>query len=214
MLNYFFAAIMAVLLASTPLSSSEISWDSSLYGDSALLPDVFMRRHSGTEYNLQPLTEDHMQALVQSARWTPSSYNDQPWNFIFCDRYSTPEAYFKVVDSIYGQEWVEEAPLLVIVVVRSNFLYNGKKNDWAEYDTGAAAYGMSLAATEMGLMAHQIGGFDPEQIKEEFAIPEGFTPLALIAIGYESDSASESERIRRPVTENFFKGDWGHPIDE
>lgn len=177
-----------------------------------LLPEIFIKRHSGTDFESTPVDDLQQQALIEAARLSPSSYNDQPWTFIFCDKYTDSESYLMALDSIYGQEWVEEAPLLVVVLARNHFLYNGKENDWAAYDTGAAALSLSLAASEMGLMAHQIGGFDPEQILEDFQIPEGFTPLTLIAVGYESKVAAKLPRVRRPVEENFFKGKWGHPF--
>jgi len=186
--------------------------DRSKYGDSLLLADLFIKRHSGTDFDARPLNGDQIVALVESARWTPSSYNDQPWNFIFCDRYKHPEAYAKIVESLYGQDWVEEAPLLVISVVRPEFSYNKKENGWAQYDTGAAAMSMSLQATELGLIAHQIGGFDPETIRQEFSLPKGYQPISVIAIGYEKkplDFFEEQERVRLPTEKNFFFGEWG-----
>lgn len=208
MISQLFTILLSSLLSFSSLCSVEFD-SSSPYGESALLPEIFVKRHSGTNFDSTPVSEEQVQALIQAARWSPSSYNDQPWNFIFCDKYNNPENYLKIIDSIYGQEWVEDAPLLVVALARSHFLYNGKFNDWAEYDTGAAALGMSLAATELGLMAHQIGGFDPEQLQEDFNIPEGFTPLAVIAIGYESQPVAKTPRVRRPVEENFFDGAWG-----
>lgn len=178
--------------------------------NSSLLLDIIAKRHSGKDFENRPLSRAQIEALVQSARWAPSSYNDQPWNFIFCDRYTHPDSYAKAIDSIYGQEWAESAPLLVISVVRPEFRYNQQENGWAQYDTGAAALSMSLQATALGLMAHQIGGFDPETIQEEFHLPNGYQPISIIAIGYEkySDAPINEERLRRPVDENFFFGDW------
>lgn len=182
------------------------------YGDSSLLSEIFIKRHSGKNFEAMELTEEHYKALIQSARWTPSSYNDQPWNFIFCDRYKNPEAYEKIINSIYGQDWVENVQLFVITIVRHNFHYNQKENEWALYDTGAAALSMSLQASEMGLMAHQIGGFDREEIQREFNLPDGFQPITIIAIGYENtaiDSSEEEPRTRYPIEKNFFLGEWG-----
>lgn len=213
-----FKKLQVVLLCSlfsiSSLCASGSPGDNPIYGNAALLPEIFIKRHSGTNFESTPLTNDHIQALIQAARWSPSSYNDQPWNFIFCDKYKNPESHLKVIDSIYGQEWAENAPLLVVVLARKHFLYNDEPNIWAEYDTGAAAFGMSLAATDMGLMAHQIGGFDPEQIQEDFSIPEGFTPLAIIAIGYEGEPTAKSPRSRRPVEENFFDSHWSIPTNQ
>jgi nitroreductase len=181
------------------------------FEETSLLSEVFIKRHSGKNFETTELTEEHYEALIQSARWTPSSYNDQPWNFIFCDRYKNPEAYEKVIESIYGQDWVENAPLLVVTIVRPKFRYNQKENEWALYDTGAAALSMSLQAADMGLMAHQIGGFDKEIIQQEFDLPLEFQPVTIIAIGYEDisiDLSEEEPRTRYPVEENFFFGEW------
>ena len=35
-------------------------------------------------------------ALLEAARWAPSSYNDQPWRFIVCDKTSNPTAWLCV----------------------------------------------------------------------------------------------------------------------
>lgn len=209
--NFFLKISFLFILLSAPLYS--IERDASCYDNAVLLSEIFIKRHSGIHYDPLPLNKDQIQALIQAARWSPSSYNDQPWNFIFCDRFKTPEAYLKVIDSIYGQEWVENATLLVIVIVRPNFLYNNQYNDWAEYDAGAAAICMSLQATDLGLMSHQIGGFDQEQIKQDFHLPEGYYPLTIISIGYEKDIETETDRSRRPKDENFFLGEWGQSFD-
>lgn len=181
-------------------------------GDSALLSEIFIKRHSGKNFVPTELMKEHYEALIQAARWSPSCYNDQPWNFIFCDRYRNPEAYELVKNSVYGQDWVENVPLFVIAIVRPTFQYNQKENEWALYDTGAAAMSMSLQASEMGLMAHQIGGFDKEEIQQLFNLPEGYQPVTIIAIGYEDTSVDPSEekpRTRYPTEENFFFGEWG-----
>ncbi len=212
MLKIILKMALSLMLASTSVCLTANLVQDEQFENGDLLPKIFMLRHSGTDYQSRSLVPEQIQALIQAARWTSSSYNDQPWNFIFCDKYNNPEAYLRVAESVYGQEWIENAPLLIIVIARSNFLYNNKVNDWAEYDTGAAAFSMSLAAAGMGLMAHQIGGFDREEIQEEFEIPSGYVPLALIAVGYEGNPPEESSRTRRPVEENFFSGEWGKSL--
>jgi nitroreductase len=210
-LNNFLIFSALVLLSTDDAISNQPD-----YGDSSLLSEIFIKRHSGKNFEVMELTEEQYEALIQSARWTPSSYNDQPWNFIFCDRYKNPQAYGKVINSIYGQDWVENVQLFVITIVRHNFDYNQEENEWALYDTGAAALSMSLQASEMGLMAHQIGGFDRDEIKQEFNLPDGFEPITIIAIGYEKtaiDSSEEEPRTRYPKEKNFFSGEWGQQFN-
>ncbi|MEY3651521.1 MAG: hypothetical protein RLZZ351_886, partial [Pseudomonadota bacterium] len=98
---------------------------------------------------------------------------------------------------------------------------NAQPNRWAEYDTGAAAQNLCLQASSMGLMAHQLGGFDAEKTREAFDIPAQFTLMAMISVGYPvSESAipedllarETAERSRRPLGELFYQGAWENPI--
>ena len=98
---------------------------------------------------------------------------------------------------------------------------NGKPNRWGQYDTGAATENLSLQAAALGLMVHQMGGFDADKSRELFNIPEQFTPMAMISVGYQlpedqiPDDIKEREynpRNRNPLEENFFEGTWKEPI--
>lgn len=185
-----------------------------LFSAETAVSEIFLKRHSGKNFDpFKEVSFDQIHTLVEATRWTPSSYNDQPWSFIICDRNTTPTQYETAMSSLYGDQdsWARNAPLLIIVTARTKFEYNNKPNDWAEYDTGAAAMSLSLQATELGLMAHQIGGFDRDVIQEEFKLPEDQIPLTLIAVGYESSEPDpdESPRERKELSENFFLGGWG-----
>lgn len=175
--------------------------------------DVFINRHSGKLYDpARCVTEDQMRACIEAARWAPSSHNDQPWNFIICDKVLTPGAYEKALNSLEKEsqkEWVGQAPVIVIVVARSIELKKKKINPWYEYDTGAAAISMALQATDLGLMAHQVGGFSREKIQEGFSLPLDCKPMTLMVIGYEMGQEGNVIRERRPIESNFFMGEWG-----
>jgi nitroreductase len=86
------------------------------------------------------------------------------------------------------------------------------------HDVGAATANLLLQATALGLVAHPMGGFDGARLLREFAVPEGFEPLAMVAVGHPGDAALLSERnqaresaprTRAPLGERFFEGAWG-----
>ncbi|MCE5316884.1 MAG: nitroreductase family protein [Parachlamydia sp.] len=190
-----------------------------IYSGESLVSEIFMKRHSGKSYDpTRNLSQDQLRALVDAARWAPSSHNDQPWNFIFCDREATPEAFNMALSSLKGtqQLWAKNAQIIVIIAARSKTLYKDKPNDWAEYDTGAAALSMALQAADLGLMAHQIGGFDDEIIEQAFTFPANVKPVTLMIIGYETSDQDQDPgakpRERRSSSENFFLGEWGKPL--
>ena len=205
-------AIVCLVLFTTLIGNLSIS---ASINDS-LVSEIIIKRHSGKNYSQSELISyDQILSLMEAARWAPSSYNDQPWNFILCEKDMTHEDYEKVLNCLIPSQkkWAENAPILVVIVARKKFQHNGKPNEWAEYDTGAAVQNLALQAVEIGLMAHSIGGFDKEKLIQDLHIPADFQPMCVVAIGYEVADEVEKPRIRKPIGENFFFGKWGHPLE-
>jgi nitroreductase len=182
-------------------------------------------RWSGCAYNPDRLlTQEEIIALLEAAHWAPSCYGDQPWRFIVCDKGTNKEAWDKACACLSGgnQSWAKNAPLLLLAVADSVLSRNGNPNRWGQYDTGAASENLSIQATDMGLMVHQMGGFDADQSREVFAIPKQYTPMAMLAVGYqlelelipeEMKGRELAERHRNPLGDHFFDGEWGVPVN-
>ncbi|BCB27629.1 nitroreductase [Sulfurimicrobium lacus] len=171
----------------------------------------------------KPVSRDQIVALMEAARWAPSCFGDEPWHFIVWDKDTDAAAWNKAFDCLgeWNQNWVKNAPLLILVTANSVFHKNGKPNAWGQYDSGAAAENMCLQAVAMGLMAHQMGGFDPDKARKAFGIPEQFSCMAMIAVGYQGEETVLDEelkalevacRARSAIGEHFFEGTWGKAI--
>lgn len=173
---------------------------------------LLQNRHSGYAFDTsKSISKEQLQKLVDAARTAPSSYNEQPWHFIISDKKQTPATFDKILKSLvpFNQEWATNAAVLIVVVADTKSQKNGEDNRWGPYDTGAAAFTMMLAATDMGLMAHQMGGFDEKKIQKDLQIPSGYVPMSVMAIGYEASGEPSKVRERKPVNDNFFMGAWG-----
>ncbi len=166
----------------------------------------------------RPVEPEKLDALLEAARWAPSSNNDQPWSYLVFDG-SDPEALEQARSCLVeGNAWARKAPLLLLSVAREHFTYQGKPNRHAQHDVGLASENLVLQATEQGLVSHQMAGFDSDKARRLFGIPEGHTPMAMIALGYPGkiealpDSLQERERApraRKPAEEWAFAGKWG-----
>jgi nitroreductase len=167
--------------------------------------------------------KEKLLTLLEAARWAPSCFNDQPRNFLVFDG-SDPEALERARACLTpGNAWAMKAPVLVLSVARDTFEQNGKPNRWAQHDVGLATENLLLEAVELGLAAHPMAGYDPERARSEFGIPDGFTSIAMIAIGYpyraELENLDEklrgkelAARERKPMGEIAFAGFWGRSI--
>jgi len=183
--------------------------------------DLIASRWSGRAYDPErDISQEHIIALLEAARWAPSCYGDEPWRYIVCNKKDNVGAWDKAYSCLAegNQSWAKDAQLLILIIADSVMRRNGHPNRWGQYDTGAASMSLCLQATDIGLMVHQMGGFDAEMARDLFAIPEQYNPMAMMAVGYQlplemiSADVKErelSERSRRPLAKNFFDGQWG-----
>jgi len=153
-----------------------------------LLIDKLLRQRPATRsISPEPLGEEQILALGEAARLAPSCYNKQPWRFLFLESAEAREKGARVLSS-GNRTWASLAPLLVIG-------YCQEKNDcvlpgrsYYQFDLGLSVMNMILAATEMGLVARPMAGFDPGQAKSTFDLEEDDEPLVILAIGKPSES--------------------------
>lgn len=169
-------------------------------------------RKSRRAYLPTPVSGETIKSLFEAARWAPSSSNEQPWAYLYATK-DQPELWEKIFDSLMegNKLWTREAPLLVVSMVRKNFLKNDKPNGSARFDLGAANAFLSLQATHLGLNVHQMGGFEKDKIIGNLNIPDTHEPVVVLAIGYPGTPEQLAEpfktretALRERYTQEFF----------
>jgi len=182
--------------------------------------ELLANRWSGRAYDAgKAVSQEQVVSLLEAARWAPSCFGDQPWRYVFCNKADNMQAWQAAFDCLVpgNQGWAVNAPVLLLICADTLFGHNDKPNKWAAYDTGAATENLCLQATALGLMAHQMGGFDADKARTTFKVPERYQILAMVTVGYqaaieglsEEDKAREvAARSRKPLDELFFNGVW------
>lgn len=188
------------------------------------IDSTLANRWSGRAYDAsKSISHEQVIALLEAARWAPSCFGDQPWRFVVLNKNTDVATWQQAFDCLVpgNQAWVKDAPLLLLVCADTLFTHNQKPNRFAEYDTGAATENLCLQASSMGLMAHQMGGYDSDKARATFGIPEQYTLMAMVSVGYPADIATlegealareTAERVRKPLSELFFANTWGKPV--
>lgn len=186
--------------------------------------DVIANRWSGRAYDAtKPVSQAQTISLLEAARWAPSCYGDQPWRFIVWDKNQDAAAWQQAFECIVpgNQAWAQHAPVLILVCADTLFNHNQKPNRWGAYDTGAAAVSLCLQATSLGLMTHQMGGYDGDKARAVFNIPAQYETMAMLSVGYaadvdtldeESKAREMAPRQRRDLGELFYNGTWDKPV--
>jgi len=180
------------------------------------LQDVLLRRRSPKTFVEKSVEPEKLVSILEAARWSPSSRNEQPWRFIV-GRKERPASYERLYDSLSARNklWAHQAPVLIAVVAKMFHDRDGSPNRSALGDVGGAIANLTVQAVALGLQVHQMAGFDAERLRASCNIPEGFEPVVVLAVGYADESAllPNEQRIRHPLSVLVFEERWGKPID-
>jgi len=163
--------------------------------DHAIEP-MFTRRWSPRAMAGEPVALAELMQLFEAARWAPSSYNGQPWRFLYARRDSPHwQAFFELMIE-FNQAWAQQAGALIVVLSRRAFEHNGKPNRHHSFDAGAAWQSLALQGVAMGLVVHAMAGFDAEKARRSLQVPAEYEVEVMIAVGRPGRTEDLPEAIR------------------
>lgn len=182
-----------------------------------VINSIFVNRWSPRAMSGEEVSDEELLPLFEAARWAPSSYNEQPWRFIYAKK-GTPEwdTFFDLLVPP-NQTWAKNAGVLVVIVSKKTFSRNSKENKVHSFDAGAAWENLALQGAHDGLVVHGMAGFDYDKAREVLDIPEDYQIEAMAAIGKHGELevlAPELQKIeqpsgRKPLSEIAHRGKFG-----
>ena len=177
---------------------------------------LILNRWSPRAMTGEEIQNDELMAIFEAARWAPSSFNNQSWRFIYARR--NTEHWDKLLNLMgeFNQTWTKNAAVLIVVISKKTFDYNGKPARTHSFDTGAAWENMALEATRRGYVIHGMEGFDYDKAKKDLKIPDDYTVEAMVATGKRGKKSVLPEGMqdkevpsqRRPLKEIIMEGEF------
>lgn len=127
------------------------------------------------------ITKETVEALSKAAQLAPSCFNNQPWRFLFViDRKKLDELYSALSK---GNEWAKKSSMIIAVFSEKKADCQIKEREYYLFDTGMSVGILLLKATELGLVAHPIAGYDEQKAKSILKIPEEMRLITMIIVG-------------------------------
>jgi nitroreductase len=177
--------------------------------------EIFPRRWSPRAMASKGVSDVDLQRLFEAARWAPSSYNEQPWRFIYAKR-DTPQ-WDTLFDLLVegNRAWAHSAGALILLISKKTFSKTGDPNSVHVFDAGAAWQNLALQGASMGLVVHGMAGFDTDRAPEAVGIPDGWSVCAMIAVGHPGEiddlpdqlqGPDKSPTGRKPISEIAMEG--------
>lgn len=197
------------------------------------LQEVIRRRKMVRTFQDRPVPAEITERIVQNALHAPSAGFTQGWAFLVLEG---PEETGRFWDATFpldrrtafGYPGLFQAPLIIVPLSHKQAYLDryaepdkgvvDKREDfWPvpywDIDTGFASMLMLLTAVDAGLGALFFGVFPDAMapFRQAFGVPDGYTPIGAIAIGYEDEGDRPSpslKRGRRGTDEVVHRGRW------
>jgi len=183
--------------------------------------ELIARRWSARAFSTRPVERSKLLSILESARWAPSSRNEQPWRYVIFTSDNVEK--LKKAQSVLKDinDYAKRAPILICAITKKSYSDNSNYNRLHFHDLGAANENMFLEAFNQGLIMHEMGGFDVKKAREVFNVPEDFEVGIMIAIGYQDThhilpetliQKAFTPRQRKPLSEIAFIEELGNGI--
>jgi len=177
---------------------------------------IFVSRWSPRSFTGEKIPKKVLMTLFEAARWAPSAFNNQSWRFIYAFKGTK---HWEKLYSLLGEwnkMWCDKVGVLMLLVSKKTYDYNGKPARTHSLDVGAAWENLALQASMLGLAAHGMAGFDYDSAAKSYKLDKGYQVEAMIAVGVPGPKSKlpnelkEKEVIsgRKKISEFAFEGEF------
>ena len=166
--------------------------------------EIAQTRQSCRSYDpTRPVEDEKLNAILETARLSPSACNGQPYHFTVC-RGEAARQVAKATQGMGMNKFASDAPALLVIsempYVKSAALgAKVKGNDYRSIDIGIAAAYITAEACAQGLSTCILGWLDDEKLREICGL-EGAVRL-VITIGYAKEGDKLLEKKRKSLNE-------------
>ena len=141
-------------------------------------------RKSVRSYDATPVPDDVLMRVLEAGRAAPSANNGQPWHFIVVNSREKRE----VLSKRLFARFLLEPPIVIVGC-------GDRRGRFYVVDVSIAMQQMVLAATAEGLGSCWIGDFDEKVIRELLRVPEKYSVVCLLALGYPKEKMELAAKL-------------------
>jgi nitroreductase len=160
------------------------------------MDEALKGRRSIRTYEDREIPDPIIRELLELATYAPSSMNGQPWHFIVIRAEKTKKRlveiknkYCPVEKQMYQADFLQEAPVIVVVCVDGNRSYD------REVENGAlATANLMLGAYSRGLGSVYLSAYrkgEPgisDEIRQLLILPQHIHPMTIVPLGYPDET--------------------------
>jgi nitroreductase len=167
--------------------------------------DAIRARRNVREYADRPISDEHLDRILEAARRTPSSRNWQPWDFVVVSE----RARLQELSRVWQFARHVAASTATIALV-AKLPTTDDERDWIQYDLGQATMSIMLTAADLGIGTGHSAVGDQELARRLLGLPGDRFCAYLIALGYPADRPLRPIKSpsRRPFDDVVHRDHW------
>ena len=176
--------------------------------------DVIKERRSIRKFRKEQIAEAELQTIIESGLYAPSAHNKQTWNFTVIQNQDTlnelntiAKDVAKQSDNDFLRKMANNEKFNAFYGAPTVILVSGKDDEKSSVvDCSAATQNMLLAAESINIgscWVEFVGlafiGEQSQDLKTKLNIPEGYTPLHCVLLGYKDMEGKAAPRKENAV---------------
>jgi nitroreductase len=167
--------------------------------------ETIASRRNVRDYEDRPIPPDHLDRILDAGRRSPSSRNQQRWDFVAV---TDPGALERLSRVWRGAGHVAGSAATIALV--APIADDQSAAESIQYDLGQVTAHIMLAAADLGIGSGHAAVTDQDLAREVLGFPPGRVCAWLIALGYPAERPLAPIRHpdRRPFDEVVHRGSW------
>lgn len=167
--------------------------------------DAILSRRNVRSYESRPIEPKALSQILEAGRRTPSSRNEQRWDFVVVtdpDRLERLSHVWRGAGHIAGS-----AATIALIAPDAD---EERARTSIAYDLGQVTMSIMLAAADLGIGTGHSSCHDQEVAREVLEFPDGYKCAWLIGLGYPADRPLRpiEKPNRRPLDELVHREVW------
>ncbi len=157
--------------------------------------EAIRTRRSIRKYTNQPVTDDQVKILLESAMAAPTCVDNMDWQFVVIRSRAHMEKIMQLKPG--NADMLRSASAAIMVCGDMELAYPGNPDYWIQ-DCAAATQNILIAATAMGIGSVWLGVFPntarSQALQEYFNLPDYLVPFSVVSLGYPAEQKSARNR--------------------
>lgn len=175
--------------------------------------EAIRKRCSIRQFRDEVIPDNSLQKILEAARWAPSPFNTQPWEFIIIKDKETLNAITKYARY---SGYLSEAPMAIAVIVPPI----NSKFSWVE-SIGEPRFAAAMAVQNMILAAWGLGigtcwvSIEREMVAKILDVPDTHFVLTVMPLGYPGTMPPEhDDKLRKMIEDSTYCERYGKQVSK